>query len=100
MRKFWKWFTQIFIHDPYYKDPAIPEVPHLRFIEDKNFNTWAYGPGYKAYSPLKKLEQWNKLHGDLITFTPSDSKYRAMLKMENLWLEHKKESYGEDLGED
>lgn len=99
MKKLWKWLTQIFIHDPKYKDPATQEVVHLKFLEDKEFNNWAFGPGYKAYNPLKKLDQWNKLHGDLITFTPPESKFQAFLKMEEIWLKQK-ELYGKDLAED
>jgi hypothetical protein len=57
---------------------------------DPDFCEWAFGKDYKYMSSIRKMENWNRLHGDLFKIAPKDEIFQSLNKMGLFWQEHLK----------
>ncbi len=90
MLKLFKWLKWVFSKESDIKDPAMESLYFPPEINDIEFNKWAFHTSMEL-SFSSKIHNWNKFHGELKTFTPSDNKIYVYRIMVQFWLHFKKE---------
>ena len=89
IKNIWKSiFTPKVPSDDMFKRAA--DTSDLFNYTDPDFCEWAFGKDYKYMSSIKKLENWNRLHGDLFKIEPQDEIFKSLTKMGPFWQEHLK----------